>query len=58
MGVADNTFQISSLDQGSTFYDWFNKTTSEFRDSDFLKLYLSVDREELIKRINKRTRRI
>jgi len=36
-------------------YDWFNKTTSEFRDSDFLKLYLSVDREELIKRINKRT---
>jgi hypothetical protein len=29
MGVEDNTFQISSLDQGSTFYDWFNKTNDE-----------------------------
>ena len=29
MGVEDNTFQISSLDQGSTFYDWFNKTNNE-----------------------------
>ncbi len=29
MGVEDNTFQISSLDQGSTFYDWFNKTNND-----------------------------
>ena len=47
-------FEIKSFTKIS-MYDWFNKTTSEFRDSDFLKLYLSVDREELIKRINKRT---
>ena len=47
-------FEIKSFTKVS-MYDWFNKTTSEFRDSDFLKLYLSVDREELIKRINKRT---
>ena len=47
-------FEIKSFTKVS-MYDWFNKTTSEFRDSDFLKLYLSVDREELIKRINRRT---
>ena len=47
-------FEIKSFTKVS-MYDWFNKTTSEFKDSDFLKLYLSVDREELIKRINKRT---
>ena len=47
-------FEIKSFTKVS-MYDWFNKTTSEFRDSDFLKLYLSVDREELIKRINIRT---
>jgi len=47
-------FEIKSFTKVS-MYDWFNKTTSEFRDSDFLKLYLSVDRGELIKRINKRT---
>ena len=47
-------FEIKSFTKIS-MYDWFNKTTSEFRDSDFLKLYLSVDRGELIKRINKRT---
>ena len=47
-------FEIKSFTKVS-MYDWFNKTTSEFRNSDFLKLYLSVDREELIKRINKRT---
>lgn len=29
MGVEDNLFQISSLDQGDTFYDWFNKTNNE-----------------------------
>ena len=47
-------FEIKSFTKVS-MHDWFNKTTSEFRDSDFLKLYLSVDRGELIKRINKRT---
>jgi len=47
-------FEIKSFTKVS-MHDWFNKTTSEFRDSDFLKLYLSVGREELIKRINKRT---
>ena len=29
MGVEDNLFQIGSLDQTDTFYDWFNKTNNE-----------------------------
>ena len=36
-------------------YDWLEKTNSEFKDSDFLKLYIDFKREELIKRITLRT---
>ena len=36
-------------------YDWLTKTKSEFKDSDFLKLYIEVKREKLIERINLRT---
>ena len=36
-------------------YDWLTKTKSEFKDSDFLKLYIETKREKLIERINLRT---
>ena len=38
-----------------SMYDWLNKTESEFKDSDFLKLYIEPKREKLIERINLRT---
>jgi tRNA dimethylallyltransferase len=38
-----------------SMYDWLARTESEFKDSDFLKLYIEVEREKLIKRINLRT---
>ena len=33
-------------------YDWLNQTKSEFKDSEFLKLYIDFAREELVKRIS------
>ena len=36
-------------------YDWLAKTESEFKDSDFLKLYIETKREKLINKINLRT---
>ena len=36
-------------------YDWLNKTKSKFQDSEFLKLYMELNREELIKKIAQRT---
>jgi len=38
-----------------SMYDWLTKTKSEFKDSDFLKLYIETKREKLIERINLRT---
>ena len=38
-----------------SMYDWANKTKSEFKDSDFIKLYINFKRDELIKRISLRT---
>ncbi|MDA9149993.1 tRNA (adenosine(37)-N6)-dimethylallyltransferase MiaA [Candidatus Pelagibacter sp.] len=38
-----------------SMYDWLTKTKSEFKDSDFLKIYLETKREMLIERINLRT---
>ena len=38
-----------------SMYDWLKKTNSEFKDSDFLKLYIDFKREDLIKRITLRT---
>ena len=35
--------------------DWLAKTESEFKDSDFLKLYIETKREKLIDKINLRT---
>ena len=38
-----------------SMYDWLAKTQSEFKNSDFLKLYIETKREKLIERINLRT---
>ena len=38
-----------------SMYDWLNKTKSEFKDDEFLKLYVDFKREDLIKRISLRT---
>jgi len=38
-----------------SMYDWLARTQSEFKNSDFLKLYIETKREKLIERINLRT---
>jgi len=38
-----------------SMYDWLSRTESEFKNSDFLKLYIETKREKLIERINLRT---
>ena len=38
-----------------SMYDWLTRTESEFKNSDFLKLYIETKREKLIERINLRT---
>jgi tRNA dimethylallyltransferase len=38
-----------------SMYDWFAKTESVFKDSDFLKLQIDTKREKLIQKINLRT---
>ena len=38
-----------------SIYDWFKDTKSNFRDDEFFKIYVDFPRQELIKRINKRT---
>jgi len=47
-------FEIKSFTKVS-MYDWLAKTNSEFKDSDFLKLYIEIKREKLIEQINLRT---
>ena len=37
-----------------SMYDWLKKTNSEFKDKDFLKIYINFEREELITRISLR----
>jgi tRNA dimethylallyltransferase len=46
-------FEIKSFTKIS-MYDWLNKTKSEFKDDEFLKLYIDFKREELVKRISLR----
>jgi len=43
-------FEIKSFTKIS-MYEWINKTKSEFKDYEFLKLYIDFKREDLIKRI-------
>jgi len=38
-----------------SMYKWLSKTKSEFKDEEFLKLYIDFKREDLIKRISLRT---
>ena len=47
-------FEIKSFTKVS-MYDWLAKTNSEFKDSDFLKLYIEIKRDKLIEQINLRT---
>ena len=39
-----------------SMYDWFNKTKTSFHDTAFLKFYINFERQELIKRIEQRTK--
>ena len=43
-------FEIKSFTNIS-MYDWLKKTKSEFKDYDFIKLYIDFARDDLIKRI-------
>ena len=47
-------FEIKSFTKIS-MYKWLSETKSEFRDDEFLKLYIDYRREDLIKRISLRT---
>jgi len=38
-----------------SMYEWLNQTKSEFREEEFLKLYIDIRREELVKRISLRS---
>ena len=47
-------FEVKSFTKIS-MYEWASKTKSEFKDEEFLKLYIDFKREDLIKRISLRT---
>ena len=47
-------FEIKSFTKIS-MYEWLNKTKSQFKDEEFLKLYIDFARENLIKRISLRS---
>ena len=47
-------FEIKSFTKIS-MYEWLTKTKSEFKDEEFLKLYINFKREDLIKRISLRS---
>jgi tRNA dimethylallyltransferase len=38
-----------------SMYEWLNNTKSEFKEDEFLKLYIDFKREDLVKRISLRT---
>tara|TARA_B110000305_G_scaffold110489_1_gene124430 strand:+ start:315 stop:1256 length:942 start_codon:yes stop_codon:yes gene_type:complete len=50
-------FEIKSFTKIS-MYDWLKKTKSEFKDGEFLKLYIDFKRDDLIKKISLRTIRM
>ena len=47
-------FEIKSFTKIS-MYEWLNKTKPEFKDNEFIKLYIDFKREDLIKRISLRS---
>ena len=51
---AIRAFEIKSFTKIS-MYEWLTKTKSEFKDEEFLKLYIDFKREDLIKRITLRS---
>ena len=50
-------FEIKSFTKIS-MYEWLKKTKSEFKDKNFLKLYIDFKRKDLIKRITLRTHKM
>ena len=47
-------YEIKSYSKKS-MYDWLAQTKSNFKQNEFLKLYINFERKELIERIEKRT---
>ena len=47
-------FEIKSFTKIS-MYRWLDKTKPEFQDEEFLKLYVDIKREDLIKKISERS---
>ena len=54
---AIRAFEIKSFTKIS-MYEWLKKTKSEFKCDEFLKLYINFKREDLIKRISIRSRKM
>ena len=50
-------FEVKSFTKIS-MYEWLNKTKSEFKSDEFLKLYINFKREDLIKRISIRSKKM
>jgi len=50
-------FEVKSFTKIS-MYEWLKKTKSEFKCDEFLKLYINFKREDLIKRISIRSRKM
>ncbi len=50
-------FEIKTYTKVS-MYDWFNKTKPIFKEDIFLKFYINFERQELIKRIEKRIKKM
>jgi len=50
-------FEVKSFTKIS-MYEWLNKTKSEFKSDEFLKLYINFQREDLIKRISLRSKKM
>jgi len=47
-------FEVKSFTKIS-MYEWLSKTKSEFKDNEFMKLYIDFKRDDLIKKISLRT---
>ena len=48
-------YEVKSFSKKS-LYDWFKKTSPIYEEKDFFKIYIDFPRDELIKRINHRTK--
>ena len=50
-------FEIKSFTKIS-MYEWLKKTKSEFKNEEFIKLYIDLERKDLIKRISFRSKKM